>query len=82
MKQGRVIDVDQEEGLAMLRKWGAFALVVGFTLLQAYGIMLALGVLSNDVSPVVPALGYWATWSLLWALRALVSAFRRKGASS
>jgi len=72
----RVIDLDHEKGLTLLRRWGSTAVVVGFTFLQAYGVMLALGVLRHDVNPATPALGFWATWTVLWAVKACIAILR------
>jgi hypothetical protein len=67
-----VIELD-EKGRALGKRWGATAVVVGFTFLQAYGVMLALGVLRHDVNPATPALGFWATWTVLWAVKAILA---------
>lgn len=41
---------------------------VSLTLLWAYAIMLGLGVVHNDISRTVPALGYWPVVLLIWAI--------------
>ena len=39
-------------------------------------IMLALGSLHNDVSPTIPALGYWATVIVMWGFGIIASYLR------
>lgn len=49
---------------------------VPLALAQAWPVMLGLGVLHNDVSPHVPALGFWACFLLLWSLPTMLGLLR------
>lgn len=42
----------------------------------ALPVMLTLGVLHNDASPAVPALGFWATFLALWGISAAIGYVR------
>lgn len=50
----------------------------GVLFLVALIVMLAFGALHHDVSPKVPAVGYWVTFLVLWALRVVISLLRRR----
>lgn len=52
------------------------ALAAPAALLVAFPVMLALGVLYNDVSQAIPPLGYWATVLVVWGTGALVGHLR------
>lgn len=51
----------------------ALIIGAGANLLNAYFVMLALGV-AHDQWPVVPAFGFWATWLLVIGVTSLVGA--------
>jgi hypothetical protein len=70
-----------EKALAgMVRAVGFLILFIALAapgaLLVGFPVMLALGVLHNDFSPAVPALGYWATVLAVWGTGALVGHLR------
>jgi hypothetical protein len=52
------------------------ALCMPAAMLTSFPVKLALGVLHNDVSRAVPALGFWAVVFLLWGGGAAVGHFR------
>jgi len=58
------------------------ALAAPAALLVGFPVMLALGVLHNDFSSAVPALGYWATVLVVWGSGALVGHLRTSRKSS
>lgn len=64
--------------------FGLMLVVFGapMSLAQAWPVMLGLGVLHNDVSRYVPALGFWACFLLLWSLPIMLGLVRGRAKES
>lgn len=60
---------------------GAVGILVAVIPLRAFFLMLGLGVLHNDWSPAIPALGFWASVILSLAVTAVTAVWSRPGKS-